>query len=137
MNPLAEYADQTMPLFPFVIIMVTVVLMAGVLVLMGVLGAQRRIRPNEFFGIRTAYTRSGEFPWSTVHEVSARWSIVAGLVCLPSLVLIPVATTPNGQIAALLVPMGLSLTLLVLGSWRAHKVSREREAREAGRADLP
>jgi uncharacterized membrane protein len=136
-NPLAENADQTMPLIPFVIIMVTVVFMAGVLVLMGVLGAQRRIKPNEFFGIRTAYTRSGEFAWYTVHEVSARWSIVAGLVCLPSLVLIPVAATPNGQVAGLLVPMGISVTLLVLGSWRAHRVSREREARQAGRADLP
>ncbi|GAA1458661.1 SdpI family protein [Nocardiopsis exhalans] len=137
MNPLAENADQMMPPVPFVILMVTVVLMAGVLVLMGVLGAQRRIKPNEFFGIRTAYTRSGEFAWYTVHEVSARWSIVAGLVCLPSLVLLPIATTPNGQIAALLVPMGISVTLLVLGSWRAHKVTRERQAREAGRADLP
>lgn len=137
MNPLAENTDQMLPLVPFVVIMVTVVLMAGVLVLMGVLGARRRIKPNEFFGIRTAYTRSSEFAWYTVHEVSARWSVAAGLACLPALVLIPAATTPNGQIAAVLAPMGLSIVLLALGSWRAHKVTRQREAGEAGRADLP
>lgn len=137
MNPLADNADQMIPLGPFIMLMASVVLMVVVLVLMGVLGAQRRIRPNDFFGIRTAYTRSSDFAWYTVHEVSARWSVVAGLVCLPSLVLLPVATTPNGQIAAVLVPMGLALVLLFVGMWRAHRVTRAREARAAGRADLP
>lgn len=137
MYPLTDNADQLMPLPPFIMLMVSVVLMAVVLVVMGVMGARRRIRPNEFFGIRTAYTRSSDFAWYTVHEVSARWSIVGGLVCLPTLVLLPLATTPNGQIAAVLVPMGLGLVLLFVGVWRAYKVSRAREAREAGRADLP
>ena len=64
----------------------------------------------------------------------------------------PLATTtdqmmPAGAFAAMmgsllltafvLVPMGLSLLLLFFGTWRAHRVSRVREAREAGRADLP
>ncbi|WP_017584992.1 SdpI family protein [Nocardiopsis ganjiahuensis] len=137
MNPLAENTDQMMPLIPFVLVMSSVVVMAVVLVLMGVLGARRRIKPNGFFGIRTAYTYSSDFAWYTVHGLAARWSVMAGIACLPSLVLIPVATTPNGQIAALLVPMGLGMLLLTFGMWRAHKVARAREVREAGRADLP
>lgn len=136
MNPLAVTADQVMPLGAFVSMMGSLLLMAAVLVVMGVLGARRRIRPNEFFGIRTSYTRSSEFAWYTVHELAARWSVVAGLVCLPGLVLLPVAATPNGQIAAVIAPMGFSMLLLFVGMWRAQKGSRAREAREAGRADL-
>lgn len=137
MDPLATTANQMMPLGAFVAMLGSLLLMAVVLVVMGVLGAQERVRPNEFFGIRTPYTRSSDFAWYTVHRLAARWSVVAGLVCLPGLVLLPVATTPNAQIAAVLVPIGFSLLLLLFGVWRAQKVSRAREAREAGRADLP
>lgn len=137
MNPLADNTDQMMPLGPFVLMTGSLLLMAVVLVVVGVLGARRRIRPNEFFGIRTAYTRSSEFAWYTVHELAARWTVVAGLVCLTGLVLLPVATTPNGQIAAVIAPMGFSMLLLFAGMWRAQKGARTREARSAGRSDPP
>jgi uncharacterized membrane protein len=136
MDPLSTAADQTMPVGVLVVMMGTLLLMAVVLVLMGVRGGQGRIRPNGHFGIRTGYTFSSDFAWYTVHRVAARWSVAGGLACLPGLVLLPVATTPNGQIAAVLAPMGLSLLLLFFGTWRAHKVSRAREAPEAGRAGL-
>lgn len=137
MNPLAAASDQTMPLGAFLSMMGCLLLMTVVLVLMGALGARRRIRPNEFFGIRTRYTRSSEDAWYTVHELSAHWSIAAGLVCLPGLALLPVATTPSGEAAAVLVPIGISLVVLLTGTGRAHRLAREREAGEVGRADLP
>ncbi|QVJ02187.1 SdpI family protein [Nocardiopsis eucommiae] len=137
MNPLAASSDQMMPLGAIALMMASLLLMAVALVLMGVRGARRRIRPNRLFGIRTAYTFSGDFAWYTVHELAAPWSIVAGLVCLPGLVLLPVAATPNLQVAAVLAPIGASLVVLLVGTWRAHRVARERAARDAGRADLP
>ncbi|AFR05807.1 SdpI family protein [Nocardiopsis alba] len=53
-------AEETIPLGPLVLLTLTTAGGALLLIVMGVMGARRRIRPNDFFGIRTAYTRSSE-----------------------------------------------------------------------------
>ncbi|MET9709335.1 SdpI family protein [Nocardiopsis alba] len=119
-------AEQTIPLGPLVLLTLTTAGGALVLIVMGVMGARRRIRPNDFFGIRTAYTRSSEEAWYAVHEASARWTVVAGLLFLPAAILPPLISDPRGQIAAVLVPVGVGTVLLLVGSWRGHRVARRR-----------
>lgn len=137
MIPSAQGVDSTIPLAP---LLLTVLSMAGAavaLVLMGVHGAKRRVPPNDFFGIRTRFTRSGDAAWYAVHEASARWSILAGIAFLPAAILTPLISDPKGQVAAILIPATVGTGLLLVGSWRAHRVARRRLAREEGRADPP
>ncbi|MFE9242885.1 SdpI family protein [Nocardiopsis sp. NPDC006938] len=129
--------DQMMPPFAALAMAGCLLLVTAVLVYVGVQGGRRGLRPSPFVGIRTAYTRSSESAWYAVHKAAARWNVAAGLVCLPGLFWLPLAATPEGQAAAVLVPIGASTVVLLTGVLRAHRVAREREAREAGRADLP
>ncbi|GAB3734366.1 SdpI family protein [Nocardiopsis nanhaiensis] len=137
MHSLADAQDQMIPFVPLLLLLSSLGLMSVVLVVMGIMGRRRMIRPNRFFGIRTSYTYSSDLAWYTVHEAASRWSLLAGVAMLPALALIPAVTTVNGQLAATLAPTAVSLTLLFIGMWRAQRFSRECEAREAGRADLP
>lgn len=137
MTPLAQSADQTIPLASLIL---TALSMAGasvVLVLMGVRGARRTLAPNDFFGIRTRFTRSSDAAWYTVHEAAARSTILAGALFLPAAILPPLLSEPSWYIAAILIPTTVGTALLLLGSWRAHRVARRHLAREEGRADLP
>lgn len=128
---LAQTAEETIPFGPLIMVVLSMLACTVVLVLMGVYGAQRGIRPNDFFGIRTRFTRSSDSAWYAVHEASARWSILAGIAFLPAAVLTPFLSTPNAQIIAILVPTTVGTALLVVGSWRGHRVARKRLAGEA------
>lgn len=129
MTRLAQATEQTIPLAPLILTELSLLGGVVVLVLMGVYGAQGRIKPNEFFGIRTRFTRSSDAAWYAVHEASARWSILAGIALLPAVVLTPFLSSPNGQLIALLAPTIVGMALLLVGSWRGHKIARERLAR--------
>ncbi|MGW5878890.1 SdpI family protein [Nocardiopsis terrae] len=137
MTLVAQPAEQTIPLAPLILVMLILSGVAAALVAVGVLGARRRIRPNELVGIRTRYTRSSDAAWYAVHEASARWSVLAGLAFLPAVLLTPLVSDPDGQIVAILGPMSAGTLLLIVGAWRGHRLARERLAREEGRADLP
>ncbi|SIO87223.1 SdpI family protein [Nocardiopsis sp. JB363] len=131
MTSLAQAAEETIPLVPLIMVVLTMLGGALVLVLMGVYGAQRKLKPNDFFGVRTKFTRSSDAAWYAVHEACARWSILGGIAFLPAAILTPLLSDPNGQIVAILVPTTVGTALLLVGSWRGHKVARRRLAREA------
>lgn len=137
MTPLAQSADQAIPLAPLLLTVLSMVGASVALVSMGVYGGRRKIAPNDFFGIRTRFTLSSEAAWYAVHEVSARWSILAGLAFLPAAILPPLLSDPDGQIAVILIATTVGTVLLFAGSWRAHRVVRRDLARQEGRADLP
>ncbi|GHC75403.1 hypothetical protein GCM10007079_10610 [Nocardiopsis terrae] len=137
MTLIAQPAEQTIPLAPLILVMLSLSGAAVALVAMGVLGARRRIGPNELFGIRTRYTRSSDAAWYAVHEACARWSVLAGLAFLPAVVLTPLVSDPDAQTVAILGPVSAGMLLLITGLRRGHRLARERLAREEGRADLP
>ena len=131
MTSLAQAAEETIPLVPLIMVVLTMLGGALVLVLMGVYGAHRKLKTNDFFGVRTKFTRSSDAAWYAVHEACARWSILGGIAFLPAAILTPLLSDPNGQIVAILVPTTVGTALLLVGSWRGHKVARRRLAREA------
>lgn len=128
---MAQAAQETIPLAPLIMVVLSMLGGAVALVAMGVYGAQRKIKPNDFFGVRTRFTRSSDDAWYAVHEACARWSILGGVAFLPAAIVTPFLSTPNAQIIAILVPTTVGTALLLVGSWRGHKVARKRLAREA------
>lgn len=131
MTSLAQAAEETIPLGPLILVVLSMLGGTVALVLMGVYGAQRKIKPNDFFGVRTRFTRSSDAAWYAVHEACARWTILGGIAFLPAAIVTPFLSDPNAQIVAILVPTTVGTALLLVGSWRGHKVARERLAREA------
>lgn len=127
----AQAVEETIPLAPLIMVVLSMLGSAVALVAMGVYGAQRKIRPNDFFGVRTRFTRSSDAAWYAVHEASARWSILGGIAFLPAAIVTPFLSDPTAQIIAILAPTTVGTVLLLVGSWRGHRIARKRLAGEA------
>lgn len=94
------------------------VVLGVVFTMMGRMGARRTLAPNALFGIRTKRTTRSEHVWYEVHAAAAPWALAAGVVAFAGI--IPILLLPEDFVLlALLLSVGVSVTLLLAGTFHA------------------
>lgn len=105
--------------------LVAVVLAVGVTalltLLMGWLGRAGKLRPNQFFGIRTSRTLADEKVWYHVHRKSAGWAIGAGGVGLVGTLGLVALSDGAAQATVLIATLCAYTALIGLGAWLAQR----------------
>ena len=100
-----------------------VVLFASMAVIVvGWLGWQKRLKRNNFAGIRTPYTMANDEQWEAVHHFGAPYMILGGVAAFSAaLAMFPFAVAgvlPDAFSASVLLVIALVIGVSGLVSWR-------------------
>ena len=105
--------------------LVSSVVLAVVVGLMGWLGARESLPRNAVFGIRTSSTTASEQAWSAAHKAAAPYSYgSAAVFVVGSIASAVVGTTENQRVILLLGGIALGMIVLCLGARTATEVAK-------------
>ncbi|MEU5690596.1 SdpI family protein [Actinosynnema sp. NPDC020468] len=111
-----------------IVLLVVLGLVGVAFVATGFLGVRGRLRPNRFFGVRTAATLRDEETFAVANRISGVPILVAGLVALASGVV--VAVNPSTALVVGLVGLVGTLVIAAAGSVVAHRAAEALPAAE-------